>query len=58
MITMRNDLKPDTLYREYESGAYFYTPNPPGVIWLEADEAEEMFGEDTPAFYIEQLEEI
>ncbi len=58
MITMRNDLKPDELYLEGESAQYFYTPNPPGVIWLTTDEADQMFGLETPANFIDQLEEI
>ena len=57
MITMRNDLKPDTLYFNYKSGDYFYTPNPPGVVWLEADEADQMFDKDTPANFIDELED-
>jgi hypothetical protein len=54
----RNDLKPDELYFDYDSEQYFYTPNPPGVIWLTSEEADEMFGPDTPANFIEELEEI
>jgi Leu/Phe-tRNA-protein transferase len=57
MITMRNDLKPDELYFNYKSGDYFYTPNPPGVIWLEADEADQMFGKNVPANFINELED-
>lgn len=56
--TMRNSLKPDELYLEMESAQYFYTPNPPGVIWLTVEEADEMFGLDTPANCIDQLEKI
>ena len=58
MITMRNDLKPDELYLEMESAQYFYTPNPPGVIWLTVEEADQMFGEETAANCIEMLEKI
>ncbi len=58
MITMRNDLKSDELYLEGDSATYFYTPNPPGVIWLTTEEADEMFGLDTPANFIEELEKI
>ena len=58
MITMRNDLKPDELYLEGENAQYFYTPNPPGVIWLTPEEADQMFGLETPANFIDQLEEI
>lgn len=54
----RNDLKPDELYLEMESATYFYTPNPPGVIWLTVEEADEMFGLDTPANCIDSLEKI
>ena len=58
VITKRNNLKSDELYLEMESATYFYTPNPPGVIWLTTDEADQMFGSDTPANCIEKLEEI
>ena len=58
VITKRNDLKPDELYLEMDSATYFYTPNPPGVVWLTTEEADEMFGLDTPANCIEKLEEI
>ena len=54
----RNDLKPDTLYLEGDSATYFYTPNPPGVIWLTPEEADEMFGSETPANCIDKLEEF
>ena len=52
----RNDLNTDELYYDYKSDQYFYTPNPPGVIWLTPEEADEMFGKDTPANFVE-LEE-
>ena len=55
---MRNDLESDTLYFDNDSEQYFYTPNPPGVIWLTSEEADEMFGPDTPANFIECLEII
>ncbi len=58
MITMRKDLKPDELYLEMESATYFYSPNPEGVIWLTTEEADQMFGFDTPANCIDQLEKI
>lgn len=58
MITKRNDLEADVLYLEGESAQYFYSPNPPGVIWLTVEEADQMFGSDTPANFIDQLEEI
>ena len=54
----RNSLKTDTLYLEGESAEYFYTPNPPGVIWLTPEEADEIFGPDLPAICINKLEEI
>jgi hypothetical protein len=54
----RNDLESDVLYYDYKSEEYFYTPNAPGVIWLTAEEADEMFGKNTPANFIEELEEI
>lgn len=57
MITMRDDLKSDELYFDYKSAQYFYTPNPPGVIWLTAEEADQMFGKNTPANFIDELEE-
>jgi hypothetical protein len=53
----RDELKADTLYLEGESAQYFYTPNPPGVIWLTVQEADDMFGGDTPANFIEKLED-
>lgn len=58
VITKRNSLKSDELYLEMDSATYFYTPNPPGVIWLTVEEADEMFGLDTPANCIEMLEKI
>lgn len=54
----RNDLESDELYFDYKSAQYFYTPNPPGVIWLTPEEADQMFGSDTPANFIDELEEI
>ena len=53
----RNDLKPDELYFDYKSEQYFYTPNPPGVIWLSGYEVDQMFGSDTPANFIDELED-
>jgi len=53
----RSDLEADVLYYDYESECYFYTPNPPGVVWITTEEADEMFGPDTPANFIEQLED-
>ena len=53
----RNDLKTNQLYFDYDSEEYFYTPNPPGVIWLTSEEADEIFGSDTPANFIESLED-
>jgi hypothetical protein len=53
----RNDLESDVLYLEAKSDQYFYTPNPPGVIWLTVEEADQMFG-DVPANCIDELEEI
>lgn len=55
--TKREGLKPNVLYLDCERAQYFYTPNPPGVIWLTTDEADEMFGFDTPANYIDTLED-
>jgi hypothetical protein len=53
----RNDLEADVLYLDMSIPNYFYTPNPPGVIWLTTEEADQMFG-DVPANCIDQLEEI
>ena len=53
----RNDLKSNELYFDYKSEQYFYTPNPPGVIWLTADEADQMFGKSIPANFIDELED-
>jgi hypothetical protein len=53
----RKDLEADVLYFDYKTMEYFYTPNPPGVIWLTADEADEVFGKDTPANFINELED-
>ena len=58
MITMRNDLKTDELYFDCKSEQYFYTPNPPGVIWLSGYEVDQMFDKDTPANFIDELEKI
>lgn len=55
--TKREDLEPDVLYLDCERAQYFYTSNPPGVIWLTPEEADEMFGSDTPANYINTLED-
>lgn len=57
MITMRNDLKTDELYLDMSKAEYFYTSNPPGVVWLTTEEADEMFGLDTPANCIDELED-
>lgn len=54
----RNELEADVLYLDMERAQYFYTPNPPGVIWLTTDEADDMFGLDTPANCIDTLEEF
>lgn len=56
-IVKREDLIADRLYLDCEKALYFYTPNPPGVIWLSLDEADEMFGHDTPALAIYTLED-
>lgn len=54
---LRKDLMVDTLYLEGDSASYFYTPNPPGVVWLTVEEADEMFGSETPANCIDKLED-
>ncbi len=53
----RSELEADVLYLDMENVQYFYTPNPPGVIYLTIEEADEMFGLDTPANCIESLED-
>jgi len=53
----RNDLEADVLYLDMSVPQYFYTPNPPGVIWLTTEEADDMFGLETPANCIESLED-
>jgi 2'-5' RNA ligase len=53
----RDSLKSDELYLDMSKAEYFYTPNPPGVIWLTVEEADQMFG-DVPANCIDELEEI
>lgn len=58
MVTMRKELEADVLYFDYKSSQYFYTPNPPGVVWLTVEEADEMFGEETPASFIEELSDF
>ena len=55
--TKREDLESDVLYLDCDKAAYFYTPNPPGVIWLTPEEAIEMFGDEEPAHYIYSLED-
>ena len=54
---LRKELEADVLYLDMSRAEYFYTPNPPGVIWLTTEEADEMFGLDTPANCIEELED-
>jgi hypothetical protein len=56
-ITKREELVADQLYLDCERAEYFYSPNPPGVVWLTVEEADEMFGEDTPANAIYNLED-
>jgi hypothetical protein len=53
----RSELEADVLYLDMENVQYFYTPNPPGVIYLTIEEADEMFGLETPANCIESLED-
>ena len=53
----RSELEADVLYFDYKTMEYFYTPNPPGVIWLTTAEADEVFGKDTPANFIDELED-
>lgn len=57
-MLLRKDLAADTLYLDMSRAEYFYTPNPPGVIWLTTDEADEMFGFDTPANCIDELSDF
>ena len=56
VVTMRNEIEADTLYLDMSRAEYFYTPNPPGVVWLTAEEADAMFGEE-PTKYIYRLED-
>ena len=58
MVTMRKELEADILYLDMSRAEYFYTPNPPGVIWLTTEEADEMFGSETPANCIEELSDF
>lgn len=58
MVTMRKELEADVLYLDMSRAEYFYTPNPPGVIWLTTEEADEMFGSETPANCIEELSDF
>ncbi len=53
----RSDLEADVLYLDMSVPQYFYTPNPPGVVWLTTEEADDMFGLETPANCIESLED-
>jgi hypothetical protein len=53
----RSELEADVLYLDMSVPQYFYTPNPPGVVWLTTEEADEMFGKDTPANSIDSLED-
>jgi len=55
--TKREDLEADVLYLDCERAQYFYTPNPPGVVWLTPEEAIAMFGDEEPAHYIHTLED-
>ena len=55
---MRKELEADVLYLDMSKAEYFYTPNPPGVIWLTTEEADEMFGSETPANCIEELSDF
>ena len=57
MITKRNEIEADVLYLDMSKAEYVYTPNPPGVIWLTPEEADEMFGSETPANCIDELED-
>lgn len=56
MLTKRSSLEADVLYLDCDRAEYFYTPNPPGVVWLTAEEADAMFGEE-PTKYIYRLED-
>lgn len=54
----RSELEADILYLDMSKATYFYTPNPEGVIWLTPEEADEMFGAETPANCIDELEDF
>jgi hypothetical protein len=57
-LVTRDQLEADVLYLDMERAQYFYTPNPPGVVWLSPEEADAMFGEETPANCIDTLEDL
>ena len=57
-VTYRKELEADVLYLDMSRAEYFYTPNPEGVIWLTVEEADEMFGLETPARCIEELSDF
>jgi hypothetical protein len=40
---LRENLKSDVLYYDTVSEQYFYTPNAPGVIWIDDDVADSEF---------------
>lgn len=57
MITKRSELKVGELYLDASRASYFWSPDGFGVFWLTPEEADEQFGEETPANCIEELED-
>ena len=45
---LRNNLRSDVLYFDTISEQYFYTPNAPGVIWIDSEVADLEFGNIKP----------
>ena len=45
---LRNNLRSNVLYFDTISEQYFYTPNAPGVIWIDSEVADLEFGNIEP----------
>lgn len=45
---LRKNLREDVLYYDTISEQYFYTPNAPGVIWIDSEVADYEFGNIKP----------
>lgn len=54
----RADLRSEILYFDCASEQYFYTPNPPGVIWLTPTEAELLFDIEVETVLVSNLSEF